>query len=370
MKKTLTINLGGTVFHIDEDAYYLLDKYLSNLKYHFKKEEGAEEIVNDIEQRISELFMEKITSNYQVVTIEDVEAVIARVGKPEELSGNSDSTHYSSYSGNSEHAYAGFESGTEYAAKKLYRDPDDKILGGVASGLAAYMDWDPTLVRLILFVLFLLSQGTLSILYIIGWIFIPQANTAAEKLSMRGKKVTVENIGKTVTDGFQKMSDGINDYVNSGKPRNTLEKLGDVFVQVIGIMFKILLVILAVICAPVLFSLAICFIALIFIAIVLAIGGGTALYSLIPSIDWSIVSAAPVATVVFSITGILAVGIPLVAIIYTIFSLLFSWKPMAVGLKWTLLILWIISMVVSAMLFWRMGFVLPEYYIRPIAGLF
>ncbi len=365
MKKTLTINLGGTVFHIDEDAYYLLDKYLSNLKYHFKKEEGAEEIVNDIEQRISELFMEKITSNYQVITIEDVEAVITRVGKPEELSGDNSQ----SYSGNPQQTYTGFQSGTEYTSRKLYRDPDDKILGGIAGGFAAYMDWDPTIVRLILFLLFLLSQGTLTILYIIGWIFIPQANTAAEKLSMRGKKVTVENIGKTVTDGFQKMSDGINDYVNSGKPRSALEKLGDVFVQIIGVMFKVFLVILAVICAPVLFLLAICFIVLIFIAVVMAIGGGTALYNLIPSVDWSIVSSAPVATVVFSITGILAVGIPLIAIIYTIFSLLFNWKPMTPGMKWILLILWVFSMVVSAVLFRHMDFVFPEYYIRPIAGL-
>ena len=85
MKKTLTVNLGGTVFNIDDDAYRLLDNYLSNLKIHFRKEAGADEIVDDIERRISELFAEKLSAGSQVITIADVEEVIARMGKPEEV---------------------------------------------------------------------------------------------------------------------------------------------------------------------------------------------------------------------------------------------------------------------------------------------
>ena len=79
MKKTLTINLGGIVYHIDDDAYRLLDNYLSNLKHYFRKQEGAEEIVNDIEMRIAELFAEKVTEGKQVITVSDVEEIIARV---------------------------------------------------------------------------------------------------------------------------------------------------------------------------------------------------------------------------------------------------------------------------------------------------
>lgn len=86
MKKTLTINLGGTVYHIDEDAYHLLDNYLTNLRIHFCREEGAEEIVHDIELRISELFTDRLNEGKQVITIEDVEEIIARMGKPEDLS--------------------------------------------------------------------------------------------------------------------------------------------------------------------------------------------------------------------------------------------------------------------------------------------
>ena len=81
MKKTLTVNLGGTVFHIDEDAYQLLDKYLANLRIHFRKEEGSEEIMNDFEMRISELFNERVRLGYEVITIEHVEEVIKRMGK-------------------------------------------------------------------------------------------------------------------------------------------------------------------------------------------------------------------------------------------------------------------------------------------------
>ena len=86
MKKTLTINLVGTVYYIDEDAYHLLDNYLTNLRIHFCREEGAEEIVHDIELRISELFTDRLNEGKQVITIEDVEEIIARMGKPEDLS--------------------------------------------------------------------------------------------------------------------------------------------------------------------------------------------------------------------------------------------------------------------------------------------
>jgi hypothetical protein len=141
MKKTLTINLGGTVYHIDEDAYHLLDNYLTNLRIHFCREEGAEEIVHDIELRISELFTDRLNEGKQVITIEDVEEIIARMGKPEDLSDEE--------SGEA----SGSEKQKGTTMRRLFRDPDNKVLGGVASGLAAYMGWDVTWVRIILLVL-------------------------------------------------------------------------------------------------------------------------------------------------------------------------------------------------------------------------
>lgn len=137
MKKTLTVNLGGTVYHIDEDAYILLDNYLNNLRYHFRKDEGAEEIVRDIESRIAELFDEALRGGLQVITIKEVEEVIARMGKPEELNGEEDGNPSASNSKT-------FDSESTETRRRLFRNPDDRILGGVVSGIAAYFGWDVT----------------------------------------------------------------------------------------------------------------------------------------------------------------------------------------------------------------------------------
>ena len=222
MKKTLTVNLGGTVFHIDEDAYQLLDKYLTNLRLHFSKEEGSDEIMNDFELRISELFNERIRLGYEVITIEHVEEVIKRMGKPEELFENDDfqEENETSNSSNKENEYK----------KRLMRDPDNKLLGGVAGGIAAYMGWDTTAVRLAMILLLFIPYAPIIIIYIILWLIMPMAQTAADKLIMRGESVTLENIGKTVTDGFEKVSNNVNDYISSDKPRTFLQKLADLHI--------------------------------------------------------------------------------------------------------------------------------------------
>jgi phage shock protein PspC (stress-responsive transcriptional regulator) len=330
MKKTLTVNLGGTVFHIDEDAYRLLDNYLSNLKIHFRKEAGADEIIDDIERRISELFAEKLTAGSQVITITDVEEVIARMGKPEDMEAENDS----------EPSVGNATRTTIH--RRLYRNPDDKLLGGVISGMAAYLGWDVTLLRLLLLVVLICGVGTLIPVYIVCWLVIPEARTAAEKLSMRGEAVTVENIGKTVTDGFEKVANGVNDYMKSDKPRTFLQKLGDALVMVAGWFFKICLVIFAIICSPLLFVFGVVFVALLFAAVMVAIGGGAALISMFPTFD-VILPTSPLSAIVMYIAGILLVGIPLVSLVWAIFSQIFKWQPMASGLKWTLVILWIVS---------------------------
>ena len=353
MKKTLTVNLGGTVFHIDEDAYRLLDNYLCNLKLHFRKQEGAEEIVDDIEARISELFLEKLNAGSQVITLADVEEVIARVGKPE------DEEEKRTSSGTSA------ASATYTSRRRLYRNSDDKILGGVMGGLAAYLGWDPTLLRLLALVILICGYGTLIPVYIICWLVIPEARTAAEKLSMRGEAVTVENIGKTVTDGFEKMANGVNSYMNSEKPRTFLQKLGDAFVAVAGFFLKACLVVLAIIFSPVLFLLAIVFVALVIAAIAAAIGGGAILYEILPSVDWSpLASISPLMTVAGSMAGIVLVGIPLACIVYTILRQIFHWSPMATGLKWSLLILWILGLAIFLINLSALGWQFPLYGIH------
>ena len=163
MKKTLTVNLGGTVYHIDDDAYRLLDNYLSNLKHYFRKQESAEEIINDIEMRIAELFAEKVAAGKQVVTVQDVEEVIARVGKPEDFGITEDDAESNK---RTEQSSSASQTYTRTAGpRRLFRDPDSKLLGGVAAGLAAYLGWDITLVRILMIVLVFVPYCPMIILY-------------------------------------------------------------------------------------------------------------------------------------------------------------------------------------------------------------
>lgn len=342
MKKTLTVNLSGSVFNIDEDAYLLLDKYLTNLRIHFRQEDGSEEIMNDFELRISELLGEKVRLGYNVVTIEQVEEIIKRMGKPEEIFDNESNKSDT----DKEHA-SNFESKEQSGTtkKRFYRNQDDKIIGGVAGGFAAYMGWDPTAVRIALLVLLFFTNIVIIPVYLILWLVMPLAKTASEKLEMRGESVTLENIGKTVTNGFEKVSNGVNDYVKSDNPRNLVQKIGDVLVQIVGIILKLGLFVLAIICSPILLILLFIFIVVIF---ALFFGGAGLLYSIMPSVNWAYVFDYPEFALVLGSFGILlAFGIPLGCIIYSIFSQLFKYKPVPTGVKWTLLVMWIIGVILS-----------------------
>jgi phage shock protein PspC (stress-responsive transcriptional regulator) len=188
MKKTLSINLAGMVYNIDEDAYNMLNTYLKNIEMHFSDEKEVSDIMNDIETRISELLSEKITPRKQVVTIADIEDVIKTMGEPHEF-GDPDKeekrkTYSSSYS------------------KRVYRDPDNRILGGVCGGLGAYMGVDSLLIRVIFVIIFFLGGAGL-LIYLILWIIIPEAKTTAQKLEMRGDPVNVSNIGNFVKEEFE-----------------------------------------------------------------------------------------------------------------------------------------------------------------------
>ena len=292
------MNLGGTVFHIDEDAYQLLDKYLTNLRLHFSKEEGSDEIMNDFELRISELFNERIRLGYEVITIEHVEEVIKRMGKPEELFENDDfqDENQTSDTSNKE----------KEDKKRLMRDPDNKLLGGVAGGIAAYMGWDTTAVRLAMILLLFIPYAPIIIIYIILWLIMPMAQTAADKLIMRGESVTLENIGKTVTDGFEKVSNNVNDYISSDKPRTFLQKLADLFVNVVGFILKFLVILIGILLLPPLLLVA--FI-LVVITFALFTGGTSMLYELSP-FGTDLLAGTPTYLVMMGCIGIfLLIGI-------------------------------------------------------------
>lgn len=344
MKKTLTVNLGGTVYHIDEDAYILLDNYLNNLRYHFRKEEGADEIVRDMEARIAELFDEALRGGLQVITIKEVEEVIARMGKPEEL--NDGEEENASASG--EKAYGSESTGT---SRRLFRNPDDRVLGGVVSGLAAYFGWDVTWTRIVFILAGFLIHG-LILAYLLAWIIIPLAQTATEKLQMRGEPINVENIGRTVTDGFEK----VNDYVHSEKPRSALQKLGNGVVAVFGFLLKLCLVLLLICCAPFLLVGLVVLSALLMAATGVIVNLPTFIYNILPWVDWSSVHTIPGVIVGLTVCGLLVVGIPIAGLIQAIMQSFGSWKPMGTSAKVVLVLLWMVALAIGIVLIFQVPF--------------
>lgn len=339
MKKTLTINLGGTVFHIDEDAYSLLDSYLSNLHIHFRREEGADEILHDMELRISELFADRLGDGKQVITIEDVEEIIARMGKPEDIA--SDGEEESGYD-----TSGGYSSATaKKGPRRLFRDPDDKVLGGVASGFAAYFDGDVTWMRIAFLLLGIFVQGFI-IAYIIAWIVIPLARTVPEKLAMRGAAIDVESIGRTVTDGFEK----VNDYMHSDRPRSLLRTIGEGIVAVAGFLIKFLLVVIGVVCAPFLLVLLIICFGLLIAATGIVVAVPAVLYEALPQVDWDMIGAAPGTTIALAVSGILIIGVPIIGMIHLLMRHFGGWQPMSTATKVIFIVLWFVASAVAVLL--------------------
>jgi phage shock protein PspC (stress-responsive transcriptional regulator) len=187
MKITVSINLGGYSFNIDEDAYAELKSYLRNLELHFAGEESSSEILSDIETRMAELFRTKLSSYKQVINIEDVRQVISVLGTPEDISDNEGPSARDKFSSPGYH--------------RMYRDPDHRIIGGVCSGMGAYWDIDPIIVRII-FVALILAGGIGALVYLILYIVLPEAKTTAQKIEMKGNPVNIHNIKDSVKREF------------------------------------------------------------------------------------------------------------------------------------------------------------------------
>jgi len=183
MKKALHISIAETLFTIEEDAYAILDTYLSSIRTHFKAASGGDDIISDIENRIAEQFSEMGT---KIITTKEVDSVIATMGKVEDFDPTKE--------------HPGTTSADVRTNKKLYRDPSKQIIAGVCSGIAAYIGTDPLWIRIIFVLLTLFTQGIGIILYIILMIAIPKAATASQKLEMEGSPVTIDTISKNVKE--------------------------------------------------------------------------------------------------------------------------------------------------------------------------
>ena len=240
MNKTVSINLAGIFFHIDEDAYQNLKNYFKAIKKSLQNSEGESEILADIEGRVSELFSERIKSSQHVISNKEVDEIVSIMGQPEDYKIDE----------------ALFEESPEQEKsdihkRRLFRDSDGAYVGGVSAGLGHYFGIDPLLIRLV-WVLLIFGAGMGPLLYVILWILIPAAKTTAEKLAMMGKPVTISNIEKKVQEEFENVkaslervknsvnSDKINDLGSTiqSKSRSFFETLCDIAMFLFKLFFK------------------------------------------------------------------------------------------------------------------------------------
>jgi|APTNR8051073442_1049403.scaffolds.fasta_scaffold00322_32 phage shock protein C len=198
MNKVSSINLGGYPFTIDEDAYEYLRQYLDAIHRHFREVEGNEEITSDIETRLAELFQASL-GNRPIVTMKDVKDAVAVMGAPEDFGAEP----------LSENPKGKFNIKT---GKRLFRNPEEEVIGGVCSGIAAYFGiQDPLWVRLF-FVVVALSGGFGVPLYIILWAIMPKPKTASDWLAMRGEPINFSNIGRIIQEGVERLSGKISEF--------------------------------------------------------------------------------------------------------------------------------------------------------------
>ncbi|MFW5663678.1 MAG: PspC domain-containing protein [bacterium] len=338
MKKTVTVNIGGIVFHIDEDAYEKLNLYLARIRENLSTEDGTDEILSDIESRIAEMFQEKITSNKSVITITDVQEVIEQLGEPEQF----DETEASS---SKRRKHSSYEEKTQ---KRLFRDPDDKYLAGVAGGLGAFLNLDPVWIRAA-FVLFTFVYGFGPVLYIILWIVVPKATTTAERLEMRGEKVNISNIEKSIREELNEIRDNLKEFSQdtreSFKSRSKKNRSSDAskrLIRALAIAAGVILLVFA-------FSMLIGVISSVFLLPFTIYTSSGVLQFSIPEV-LNVFLPSPVVSQMATAGLFLVIGIPVFWIFMMAIQLLFDLRPRLKALGIITLIFWLlgIGMVVFA----------------------
>ena len=239
MKKTFTINISGSIFHIDDDAFEKLQKYLHMLNKHFGPAIEGQEILQDIEARIAELFLEKTNNKVEVITDFMVDEVIARMGKPEDFM----------EAGEEESEKTATETATQEEEQKirrrLYRDGDNRVLGGVCSGMGAYFNMDMVMMRVIFFLLFFLIGPFNLLLYFILWIVVPKAKTTAQRLEMRGKEATISNIEKSIKEEVNEVGESYNKFANAKNEKGVsrINSFGNVIGSVLRVILRVIVLI-------------------------------------------------------------------------------------------------------------------------------
>tara|TARA_B100000795_G_scaffold184614_1_gene140117 strand:+ start:10444 stop:12111 length:1668 start_codon:yes stop_codon:yes gene_type:complete len=246
MKKTVNINLAGTFFHIDEDAFGKLSRYLDAIKKSISDPIGGDEIIRDIEARIAELFSEKLERNTQVVSIKELDVIITIMGQPEDYIMDENSFE-------EEASKSDVSKNKPSNHKQLFRDIDNKFVAGVCSGLGHYLGLDAVWVRLFWILLTGFTSGFGVFAYILFWILVRAAETTSEKLKMTGEAINISNIEKKFNEGYQTVSESIKnaEFDKYGKKikkgsATFFDSLGSTMLSILKIFVKLFgLIILA-----------------------------------------------------------------------------------------------------------------------------
>ena len=339
MKKSIKINLGGLVLHVDEDAYDLLRHYLDQIQLRFSQVPGESEILNDIETRMAELFQEKLVPGKEVINLDDAKQVIEVMGKPEEIG----------EAGEEEAAPA---PGPVYRTgrRRIFRDPANQRIAGVCGGLAAYFKVDPLLIR-ILFVVITLAYGTGILIYLALWLAVPEARTAADKLEMYGEEVNVFNIERQVRSEYKGDPDSpdYSEPVRRSSGETVLGRIVRAFGRIILVFIKVIGMIIA-------FSFIIAGIAILGAIIGVAVSGRPWLihggawsydYSLNEIMGFFI---SPVTGTIAFICLILLVAIPLFGLIFGVLKVIFRFRTRSRVGAVSLSGIWFIALIILIVL--------------------
>ncbi len=333
MNKTVNINLANTLFHIDDEAYNKLRLYLESIKRSFSGTPGSDEIIADIEARLAELFLEKMENERQVITQKEVDEVINIMGQPEDYMVDEDI-----FEDVPKHDQV--QPQTKRKVKKLYRDIDQKYIGGVCSGLEHYMGLDALWIRII-FILLTVFSGFGLVAYILLWILVPEATTTAQKLDMRGEPVNISNIERKVKEGFDGVADRVKnvDYEKVGNKVKSSSKtffdvIGDIIMFLFKIVGKFIGILLILISAMMLIGL---FVAFFSIGIFNAVN--------LPGVDfYEIVNTTGAPVWIVSVLLFFSIGIPFFFLLYLGLKILVTnLKSIGNIAKYSLLGLWLIS---------------------------
>ncbi|MFN8287236.1 MAG: PspC domain-containing protein [Chitinophagales bacterium] len=338
MRKTININLGGVAFTIDENAFEALHAYLEALKRKFSNETERTEIMADIEGRMAEMLSQRIGDRKEVASLEDIEYIINVMGKPEDIAGEGEAT------GTEQKTSATTTNTTttgpkEPIKKRLFRDPDDKRVAGVISGLCHYLGIDdPVWLRILAVVFIPLTSGAIIPIYILLMIIVPEADSAAEKLQMRGEPINIKTIEKEFRDAANRTGESVKGLV---KDKTIFERLSSTFVTILKVMLKIMLAFVIFIGMVVLFAL----LAGIF-------GVSVAGNAIITKAPYMVVDNPSVITMI-KVGFILFVGAPVLGAIYGAIRLIIGKRAEAPRIGWVFALLFVAGIVLLSIAGWK-----------------